>query len=130
VDADAVALLLCEDEAAPPEVNAQWAAELNASGEFTGKAGEMAVAPFPQGFKAKRLLLVGGGKRDKFDSAALRKAVGSAVRSMKAKGAKKLAWVLAGGDAEGAAEGAVLANFEPDHHKASVTRRILKRLFC
>ncbi len=118
VDADAVALLLCEDEAAPPEVNAQWTAELKASGEFTGKTGEIAVAPFPQNFKAKRLVLIGGGKRDKFDSIALRKAVGSAVRSLKAKGVKKLAWVLAGGDPEAAAEGALLAGFEPDHHKS------------
>lgn len=118
VDADAVALLICEDEAAPPEVNTQWAAELKASGEFTGKCGELAISHLPQSFKAKRLVLIGGGKRDQFDSAALRKAVGSAVRSLKAKGVKKLAWVLAGGDAEAATEGALLAGFEPDHHKS------------
>ena len=60
MDADAVALLICEDEAAPPEVNAQWVAELKASGEFTGKGGELAISHLPQGFKAKRLVLIGG----------------------------------------------------------------------
>jgi leucyl aminopeptidase len=117
-EADAAAVLLCEDEAAPAEVNAAWFAQLKESGEFTGKTGELAVAHLPSGFAAKRLVLVGGGKRAQFDSAALRKAVGTAVRALKAKGVKKLAWLLAGGDAEAAAEGALLANFEPDQHKS------------
>jgi leucyl aminopeptidase len=118
VEADAACLLLCEDEEAPAEVPAAWAAELRASGEFTGKAGELAIAHLPAGFAAKRLVLVGGGRRAQFDAAALRRAVGSAVRALKAKGVKKLAWLLAGGDAEAAVEGAILADFEPDHHKS------------
>ena len=80
VEADAACLLLCEDEAAPAEVNAAWIAELKASGEFTGKSGEMAIAHLPAGFAAKRLVLIGGGKRAQFDSTALRKAVGGAVQ--------------------------------------------------
>lgn len=116
VEADAACLLLCEEEAAPAEVNAQWVAELKASGEFTGKSGELAIAHLPAGFAAKRLVLVGGGKRASLD---LRRTVGAAVRSLKAKGVKKLAWVLADGDAAAAAEGALLGNFECDHHKSS-----------
>jgi leucyl aminopeptidase len=118
VEADAACLLLCEDEEAPAEVPAAWAAELRASGEFTGKAGELAIAHLPAGFAAKRLVLVGGGKRAQFDAAALRKSVGAAVRALKSKGVKKLAWLLAGGDAEAAVEGAILADFEPDRHKS------------
>jgi leucyl aminopeptidase len=119
VEADAACLLLCEEESAPAEITAAWFAELKASGEFTGKSGEVAIAHQPAGIAAKRLVLVGGGKRDKFDSAALRRTVGSTVRTLKAKGVKKLAWLLAGGDAEAAAEGAVLGNFECDHHKST-----------
>ncbi len=126
VEADAACLLLCEDEVAPAEVHAGWLAELKTSGEFTGKSGEMAIAHLPAGFAAKRLVLIGGGKREQFDGAALRKAVGGAVRALKAKGVKSLAWVLDGGDAEAAAEGALLANFEPDHHKSKKESKALE----
>ena len=119
VEADAACLLLCEEDAAPAEVPAAWLAELKASGEFTGKSGEVAISHLPAGFAAKRLVLIGGGKRAQFDASALRRAVGSTVRTLKAKGVKKLAWVLAGGDAEAAAEGALLGNFECDHHKST-----------
>ena len=51
VEADAVAIVLFEDEAAPPELKfaAAWIEELRASGEFTGKSGELAVLHQPQG---------------------------------------------------------------------------------
>jgi leucyl aminopeptidase len=116
VEADAACLLVCEEDAAPAEVNAAWVAELKASGEFTGKSGELAISHLPAGFAAKRLVLVGGGKRASLD---LRRVVGATVRSLKAKGVKKLAWVLGDGDAAAAAEGAVLGNFECDHHKST-----------
>ena len=41
------------------------------------------------------------------------------VRTLKQKGVKKLAWFLAGADAEAAVEGAILGDFEPDRHKTS-----------
>lgn len=116
VEADAACLLLCEEDAAPADVNAAWLAELKASGEFTGKSGELAISHLPAGFAAKRLVLVGGGKRASLD---LRRVVGATVRSLKAKGVKKLAWVLGEGDAAAAAEGAVLGNFECDQHKST-----------
>ena len=119
VEADAACLLLCEEEAAPAEVNAAWLAELKSSGEFTGKSGELAIAHAPAGLAVKRLVLVGGGKRAQFDAVALRRAVGSTVRTLKAKGVKKLAWSLADGDAAAATEGAILGNFECDHHKST-----------
>src|SRR6266404_3903377 len=113
VEADAVAVVLFEDEAAPPELKfaASWLEELRSSGEFAGKADEWAVLHQPQGIRAKRLAVVGGGKRAAFDSAALRKATGAATRTLKTKGVKRLAWWLNGGDAEAAVEGVIIGNF-------------------
>ena len=128
VEADAVVVLLFEEETAPAELKSSsaWLDELRASGEFTGKTGELAVQHLPQGFKAKRLAVAGGGKRDKFDAAVLRRAVGTVVRALKQKGVKKLAWFLAGADAEAAVEGAILGNFEPDRHKTSSDAKSLE----
>jgi leucyl aminopeptidase len=121
VQADAVAVVLFEGEAPPTELStaSAWLEELKSSGEFTGKTGEMAVAHLPRGFAAKRLVIAGGGKKDKWDSAALRRASGSVVRALKQKGVKKLAWWLAGGDAGAVVEGAILGNWEPDVYKPS-----------
>jgi leucyl aminopeptidase len=118
IEADAIAVVLFEGGEAIAAVKT-WLDELRTSGEFTGKPGEMAVLHQPQNFKAKRLVVVGGGKAEAFDAAALRKAVGTVVRALKQKGVKKLAWMLAGGSAEAAAEGAILGNYEPDMHKPS-----------
>ncbi|MEO8099288.1 MAG: leucyl aminopeptidase [Acidobacteriota bacterium] len=130
VEADAAAVVLCEEDSAPSELSsvAAWVAELKSSGEFTGKSGELAISYSPAGLAAKRLVLVGGGKRAQHDSAALRKAVGAAIRTLKTKGVKKLAWFLAGGDAEAVAEGALLGNFEPDVHKSSKDTKSLDTL--
>ncbi|MGH9593722.1 MAG: M17 family peptidase N-terminal domain-containing protein, partial [Bryobacteraceae bacterium] len=94
VEADALVAIWCEDEPAPAELarSQAWLDELGASGEFKGKSGDLAVQHQPAGFAAKRLVVAGGGKRDKFDAAALRRAVGAAVRALKSKGVKKLAW--------------------------------------
>ena len=122
-DADAVALVVFEDETAPREIAKAWFEELRNSGEFAGKAGELTVLHQPQGIAAKRLVAAGGGKRADFDSNSLRRAVASGVRSLKQKGVKRLAWALSAGhtatDAEAAVEGAVLGNFEPDQYKTS-----------
>jgi leucyl aminopeptidase len=135
VEADAVVVLLFEEETAPAELKSfapwpsAWIDELRASSEFTGKTGELAVLHQPQGLKTKRVAVAGGGKRDKFDPAVLRRAVGTAVRALKQKGVKKLAWWLAGtGDAnaEAAVEGAILGNFEPDRHKTSSDAKSLE----
>lgn len=118
IEADAVAVVLFEEEAVPAELKfaSAWLDELKASGEFSARADEVAVLHQPQHIAAKRLAVVGGGKRDKFD---LRKTVAALVRSLKQKGVKRLAWWLNGGSAEAVAEGAILGNFEPDLHKTA-----------
>ena len=130
VEADAVAAVLFEEEAAPAELKsaAAWIDELKVSGEFSGKPGELAVLHQPSGLAARRLALVGGGKRAAFDSAALRKAAGSTVRSLKQKGVKTLAWWLASADAEAVVEGVALGNFEPDVYKTSSDAKSLEAL--
>lgn len=128
IEADAVAIVLFEEEAAPAELQSAsaWIEEMNSSGEFSGKTDELAVLHQPQGMAAKRLVAVGGGKRDKFN---LRKAVASAVRTLKEKGVKRLAWWLDGGDAEAVAEGAILGNFESDLHKTANQGKSLETFF-
>ena len=133
VEADAVAVVLFEEGPAPAELTfaSAWLEELRSSAEFAGKPGELAVLHHPQTLKAKRLAVVGGGKREKFDAAALRKAVGTAVRALKQKGVKKLAWKLDGPvdktlASEAAVEGALLGNYEPDMHKTSSDAKSLE----
>jgi leucyl aminopeptidase len=128
VDADAIAVILFEEEAAPADLKfaSAWLDELKTSGEFSGKSAELAVLHQPQGIKAKRVVAVGGGKKADFDSAALRKAAASTVRALKQKGVKSLAWILEGRDAEAAVEGAMLGNFEPDQHKTQSDAKSLE----
>jgi hypothetical protein len=76
------------------------------------------------------LVVAGGGKRDKHDSAALRRATGSTVRTLKQKGVKRLAWWLApGDDAAAAVEGAILGGFEPDQTQALHRRQASSNRF-
>src|SRR5277367_2048105 len=63
--------------------------KLSKSGELTGKTLEFTLIHAPAGLKAARLLLVGAGKRDKFDVASLRKIAGAATRYLKSRSIKK-----------------------------------------
>jgi leucyl aminopeptidase len=132
VEADALSVLLFDGDTTPIELNfaSAWLDELKSSGEFSGKSGELAVLHQPSGWKARRLVVAGGGKRDKHDPAALRRATGSTVRTLKQKGVKRLAWWLApGDDAAAAVEGAILGGFEPDQHKPSTDAKPLESFF-
>jgi leucyl aminopeptidase len=96
--------------------------KLSKSGEVTGKPLEMTLLHAPGGLKAARLLLVGAGKRDKFESATLRKLSGAALRYLKARSIKRMAFLVREGDltdnaAQMIAEGALAANFESDKYK-------------
>ena len=82
----------------------------------------------PLDLKAKRLVLAGGGKRERFDSAELRKLAGAALRAFKAKGARNIALALdepyrSDAFAAAAVEGALLA----DARDRTATRPIRKR---
>src|SRR5580704_18654518 len=121
VDSDAVVIVAFEGE--PPSGPASdQIKELYDSGEFSGKALEIAILHRPAGLKAKRLVLAGGGKRDKFNPAELRKLTGAVVRALKCKGIRTITLALDeawGSDdfVAAAVEGAVLADVENDRYK-------------
>ena len=96
--------------------------KLASGGELTGKSLEMTLIHAAAGLKAARLLLVGAGKRDKFDSAALRRISGSALRYLKSRGIHKFAVAAREGanaedSAQAIAEGLLAADFESDKYK-------------
>ncbi|MBV9612217.1 MAG: leucyl aminopeptidase, partial [Acidobacteriaceae bacterium] len=107
-----------------PEIARQdgWLAELRATGEFTGKPYEVAILHRPQGTGAKRLVVVGAGKRDKFSAVELRRAAGALARALKAKGMHTVALLLADFSqpdlVSAAAEGAVTGAWEADKYKS------------
>jgi leucyl aminopeptidase len=101
------------------------ASDLVSSGEITGKAMEVTLLHKPAGLKAKRLLLIGGGKAKTFSTAELRKIAGTAVRTLKAKDLKSFSLVApasAGFSVEDAVksvvEGAYVGSFDPDYYKS------------
>ena len=116
------------------------AADLLATGEVSGKMFETTMVHRPQGLKAKRLLLVGGGKADNFSGYELRKLAGAAVRFLKPKSIRQFAFIAPenwSGQADPAAhstyvferggapeavkaiaEGAFVGNFDPDTYKS------------
>src|SRR5437763_8469023 len=69
------------------------------SGELTGKMLEFTLVHAPAGLKAARLLLIGAGKREQFNSAVLRKVAGAALRYLKSRSVKNLALLVREGQA-------------------------------
>jgi leucyl aminopeptidase len=99
------------------------AAEAIASGEATGKIFEMTLLHHPAKLKAKRLLLVGGGKAKGFSAFELRRLAGAAVRHLKTRGIRSFALAapdsISSEDAVKAmVEGAFVGNFESDTYKS------------
>jgi leucyl aminopeptidase len=97
------------------------ATDLIASGEITGKAFETVLLHRPQGIKAKRLLLIGGGKAKNFSPADLRKIAGTAVRFAKTKTLKSFVFVSPSASSEfvrSVVEGALVGDYDPDTYKS------------
>ena len=110
---------------------AGWLAELRTAGEFTGKLYEFAILHRPQGLAAKRLVAIGGGKRDKFSAVEARRLAGVLVRALKPKGLHSIAVLLPDGPqgawaaamteeswATAMTEGAILGGWEADRYKS------------
>jgi len=102
----------------------QAIANLAASGEIAGKAGDAALLHNPQGLKARRLLIVCAGPAGGFNHVELRKAAGTALRFLKARSVRSCAFALPelGSGAEDAVraiiEGAYVADFDPDTYRS------------
>src|SRR5216684_3424194 len=100
------------------------ARDVISSGEVTGKTFETTLLHRPAGLKAKRLLLVGGGKAKTFSAAELRKLAGAAVRTLKGKNIRSFAFALpengvsANDGVRAIVEGAFVGNFDPDYYKS------------
>src|SRR5260370_11636571 len=100
------------------------AKDVISTGEVTGKAFETAWLHRPAGLKAKRLLLVGGGKARTFSAAELRKLAGAAVRTLKSKSIRSFGFVVpetavpAGQGVRAIVEGAFVGNFDPGYYKS------------
>jgi leucyl aminopeptidase len=101
----------------------QAAAELISSGDVSAKMFEVWWLHKPAGLKAKRLLLIGGGKAKNFSPAELRKVAGAALRALKPRNLRTLAFAvpeqMATEDAVKAiVEGALIGNFDPDTYRS------------
>src|SRR6202047_3901570 len=101
---------------------------LAASGELTGKTGEMTLVHFAPGLAAQRVLLVGAGKRGKFGAAELRRLAATAVRYFKARAVKRVAFVAreTHGDAafaQAVSEGLILGSFDGDKYRTDKTAK-------
>ena len=101
----------------------QTAADLLASGDITGKTFEISWLPKPAGLRAKRLLLIGGGKAKNFSSSDLRKVAGAAVRALKSRNLHSLAFAAPDGipaeeSVRAIVEGALVGDFDSDTYKS------------
>jgi leucyl aminopeptidase len=99
------------------------AAEVISSGEVSSKSFETTLLHHPAKLKAKRLLLLGGGKAKKFSVSELRKLAGAATRTLKSRSLRSFAFLapdtIKAEDAVRAiVEGAFIGNFDPDTYKS------------
>jgi leucyl aminopeptidase len=96
--------------------------ELQSAGELSGKAYECTLIHRPPGLVADKLLVVGAGKKEKFNSAQRRCLAGTAVRYLRSRGVHDLAWVVFGPGSQSdsiqtVVEGALLADYDADRYK-------------
>jgi leucyl aminopeptidase len=122
LETGALAILCFSDQKPGDELAGGLVRELFENGEFTGKALETAIVHHPGGMKAARLILIGGGEKDKFTEADMRKLGGVLVRTAKPKGIKDIGIRLKGVTLtaemlSALVEGAILGDYEPDVHK-------------
>jgi|SRR5579875_492716 len=103
------------------------------SGELTGKLLEMTLLHYPQGLAAKKLLLVGAGKPEKFTHAELRKIAGAALRYLRARGVKSFTFVTGereqtAGAAQAIAEGLLHGEYDSDKYQTDKKPKIIERV--
>src|SRR5262245_5377872 len=94
------------------------------TGELTGKSGESAYIHNPGDIKARRLLLLGVGKKEEFTADTARKMAGTAARTLRGKKARTFALLRRsqapiGDSAQAATEGALISLFDPDKYHTS-----------
>lgn len=107
------------------EVVQKAAQAILGGGEFKADSCETLLVHAPTGLSARRLLIIGLGKRAKLTPHEVRKGAGTAVRFAKARGLRALAIALPAAEslepqltARAIAEGAVLADFDSDTYRS------------
>jgi leucyl aminopeptidase len=104
--------------------------ELKASRELTGKTLEITLLHHTAGLAAKKVVVLGAGKKERATADLARKLAGAAIRFLRARGVHDLAWVVDGaGGPEGVqavVEGAILGDYDADRYRteANSERRI------
>jgi len=125
LDVDALVLLEWEGADGKTAGRADLAAPAAAfygAGEISGKMLEFTLLHAVAGFRARRVLIAGAGKREKFDAVGLSRIAGAAVRLLKGKGVSSVGFFLDQDLSEprlveAIAEGALLGSWEPDYLK-------------
>ncbi len=96
--------------------------ELQVAGELRGKPYECTLVHRPAGLAAAKLLAVGPGKKEKFNDAQLRRLAGTAMRYLRTRGVRDVAWMLEEGEIEpggvqAVVEGALLGDYDSDPYR-------------
>ena len=97
-------------------------AEMNADRELTGKNYECTLIHRPTGLAAQKLLVIGAGKKSKFDEHHLRRLAGAAARHLRARGIREFAWLVDAAALEGygvqaITEGLIIADYDADRYR-------------
>jgi leucyl aminopeptidase len=96
--------------------------EMVGTDEMRGKQGDMIFIYRPGNIRAKRLLLIGAGKREDINFETIRKVAGTATRFLRSKGARSIATLRRSQldlerSVQAFVEGALMGLFEPDMYK-------------
>ena len=96
--------------------------ELKSTEEWTSKFGQLSVIYRPEKLKAARLILLGAGKREDYDSRSIRNLMMKAVHKVRGSNLKRVALyrrsqVDPKGAAQAAVEGVILATYAADDYK-------------
>jgi leucyl aminopeptidase len=121
------ALVLPEFEGSPRAELASTLTAIREAGEITGKLLEFTLLHNAAGYKARRIVLAGAGKREKFEVASMWKLAAAAARMLKGKGVKNMAIALdAGLDTpefvSAIAQAVTEACWEPDRLKTNADK--------
>ncbi len=129
VDVEALCLSLFEGEGLEDELLRELDRRLHgviasalASGEVKGKLGETFYVPAMGALAARRVLLVGAGKRSEFTWERIRQVAGTAARLLRQRGVRSMALVRRSTlelsrSAQAAVEGILLGLFDPGTYK-------------
>jgi len=141
IECDALVVAVFEgekpDEGALAEINKRSNGVITSlveTGELTGKSGESAYVHNPGDMKARRLLLLGVGKREELTADDVRKMAGTAARTLRGKKGRSFAILRRsqlpiGEGAQAATEGALISLFDPDkYHTSDKTENPLQEM--